>query len=100
MFKDTVMNYETIEGYCKEVDGSNNLFYAHDLHIAEAQAKITWEKAFKAGKREVVEFIGEKPFEHSIHGHCTGDCFACRWQAQLKIWFKDNPELLKEWGIG
>lgn len=74
--KDTVMKYGVMEDLCKEPDGSNNLFYTHDLHIAEAQAEIS----FKAGIREVVEWINE-----------NGGLFCAsyqkgKWQAKLKEW--------------
>ena len=67
------------------------------------QAEATWKsrdsevkEAEQAGMRKVVEWI------------CSFICFTNEqdmpklfnlWKAQLKIWFKDNPELLKEWGI-
>lgn len=42
----------------------------------------------KVGIKEVVEFIGEGPFEHnhSMYGHQMDDCFACRYEAKLKEW--------------
>ena len=54
------------------------------LNICQAQAEIS----FKAGIKEVVEFIGTEPFEHnySMYGHQVDDCFACKWQDQLKKW--------------
>jgi len=51
---------------------------------------------FKAGKlegrREVVDFIGEEPFEHNydMGGHRVDDCFACLWEAKLKEWGIDE----------
>ena len=44
--------------------------------------------AHKEGRKEVVEFIGEEPFEHNYDGqeHRTDDCFACRYEAKLKEW--------------
>jgi hypothetical protein len=44
----------------------------------------------KEGMREVVDFLGEEPFEHNYSGiispysHEHNDCFACKWQAFLK----------------
>ena len=52
-------------------------------------------KAYKAGIEKVVEYIG-KPFEHhyrwfmteeqSEYRHDKEDCFACKYEAQLKAW--------------
>ena len=46
------------------------------------------EISLKAGMKKVVDFIGEEPFEHNYDGqeHLSNDCFACRWQTQLKEW--------------
>ena len=42
----------------------------------------------KVGIKEVVELIGEEPFEHnySMYGHEVDDCFACKYEAKLKEW--------------
>lgn len=53
------------------------------------KAEIREER--KAGIKEVVEWIEEEDAIDRMERE--------RWQAQLKIWFKDSPELLKEWGI-
>ena len=58
---------------------------------------IDWEMieiSFKAGIKKVVDFIGEEPFEHNEEYklgtseliHHKDDCFACRYEAQLKEW--------------
>lgn len=90
-WKETVMSPELQKVYeCNQLAG------------LEWQAHITWaardqeiEQARQGGRREVVEWILK-----------TGTCPECGmgietkvWQAQLKEWFKDNPELLKELGI-
>jgi len=51
-------------------------------------------KVRQQGIREVVEWVNE----HSIYEIWMKDGKG-KWQAQLRIWFKGNPELLKEWGI-
>ena len=60
--------------------------------------EIAFEEGKKAGKQEMVEFIGKEPFEHNylsggfieggalITKHSIDDCFACKWQAKLKEW--------------
>lgn len=55
-----------------------------------------WDRGYQIGKQigreEVVEFIGEEPFEHnySMYGHEVDDCFACRYEARLKEWGVDE----------
>jgi len=67
-----------------------------------AQAEFTWDKAkeryLAEGRQEVVEFINNSG-RYSCGDDYTFLRFGEAWQAKLKSWFKDNPELLKEWGI-
>jgi hypothetical protein len=59
-----------------------------EISIAARQAEIS----FKAGVKEVLDFIGENPFEHNYfrHGmnetHDVNDCFACKFDAKIKEW--------------
>lgn len=55
-------------------------------------AEIFFEAGKQEGRRDVVEFVEQHGF-YNLWTHKEV------WQAQFKIWFKDNPELLKEWGI-
>ena len=50
------------------------------LNACKAQAEITWDEAYKAGIREVVEWI-----QHNLPDYDFGD----GWQAELR-----------EWGVG
>ena len=60
----------------------------------DPEIDIDWgivEISFKAGQKEVVEFIGN-PFEHNEQYeagtsnliHNVDDCFACNYEAKLK----------------
>ena len=79
--------------------------------VAEAQAKATWEAAFEAGKlegrREVVVWVLLLPREPEMEDRFSNP-ETPMWhivveqdelQDQLRLWFKDNPKLLKDWGI-
>jgi len=89
---------------------------AHYEEILDEIFKAGYEKALthldvlndgkKIGRMEVVKWSNEPCI---LHGNADariregkvlrqGNCYKC-WQAQLKVWFKDSPELLKEWGI-
>ena len=70
-------------------------------HLSEADTatiSMVLKEAEMAGIRKVVEWL-------SSHSHCgtAGGASFCvanwEWQSQLKEWFKDNPELLKELGV-
>ena len=54
--------------------------------------------SYKAGINEVVKWIEEHKYKTR---YLEGDIMVSveDWQTQLKDWFKDNPELLKEWGL-
>ena len=82
--KDTVMSDEQLNRIWNVLHKQvgNRLGY-----IAQAQAEIS----FKAGIKEVVEWI----VDNGLWINCPEEI----WEVQLKIWFKDNPELLKLWGI-
>ena len=68
----------------------------HSLdRVTQAQAEISFPEGKQAGIREVVEFYIW--WEFGQYGHDTELDIA--WQDKLKVWFKDNPELLKEWGL-
>lgn len=54
--------------------GDNKL--PHDLEL-ELQAEITWDIAFKAGERKVVEWLGTHP--HILNSYHNEE-----WQAFLK----------------
>ena len=64
------------------------------LTILEANV----EEARLNGIREVVEWIESVP-PREIDGADQYTVTLEQWQAKLKDWLKDNPELLKEWGI-
>ena len=57
----------------------------NDATVVEQAIFMT---GIKAGRKEVVDFIGKEPFEHnySQYGHEVNDCFACRYEAKLKDW--------------
>ena len=71
------------------------------------QDETIYQAGKKAGIREVVEWISDNSTiyrDTELDYECTS--FADQllideddWQAQLKTWFKDQPELLKLWGI-
>ncbi len=55
---------------------------------------VALKRTYQAGRREVVEFL-----RSNLHpGQYAALASWPAWEAQLKIWFKDNPELLI--GIG
>ena len=94
--KDTVMH----------LDGLQKAILAHaDLPMGEAIAVEQAEISFKAGIREVVEWIQKEgiwaqvPFKGKRKEETMWCLFPEEWQAQLKEWFKDSPELLEKWGI-
>jgi len=61
-----------------------------------AQIAKQAEISFKAGIREVVEYVeGRKTGGENPNQVWLGE----EWQAKLKEWFKDSPELLEKWGI-
>jgi len=81
------------------------------VEIAQEQAKATWEAAFEAGKlegrREVVVWVLLLPREPEMEDRFSNP-ETPMWhivveqdelQDQLRLWFKDNPKLLKDWGI-
>ena len=87
----TVMDRVTIEGMIRGMPSTSTIEINTAIRIAQAQAEIS----FEVGMRIVVEFV-EKI---SQAGHPSKFIPSSDWQAQLKVWFKDNPELLKKWGI-
>lgn len=120
--RETVMSDTAIQ---KAIDDEFNKettsLLAHDEDfqfkraIALAQTEVTWKardveieaakvQGFEAGleqgeslAKKVVEWI---ELNHHYPQTKGGYYFATSiWQAQLKIWFKDNPELLKKWGL-
>lgn len=46
--------------------------------------------SFRAGRKEVVDFAGAEPFEHSydcrVYNANQYHCKACRWQVKLAEW--------------
>lgn len=70
------------------------LFYNKDSMMSQARLEQA-EVSFKAGIKEVVNFIGQ-PFEHNYfrHGvketHDINDCFACKFENKLKEWGIDK----------
>lgn len=61
-----------------------------------------WEEGHKAGIREVVEWVNSNiPDSLEVWANLKTNILikGDKWQAKLKEWFKDNPELLKKWGI-
>lgn len=77
-----------------------------DYELAlKAQAKITGDIAFKAGWRKASIEVGAIAFQKGIKAGrrevvewaVNNSDIICnpQWQAQLKIWFNNNPALLK-----
>ena len=85
-WKDTVMSDEDLQSI-EELELYHFKSKKLEKAIAQAQAEIS----FKAGIKEVVEWI----VDNGLWINCPEEI----WEVQLKIWFKDNPELLKLWGI-
>ena len=80
--------------------------------IREDELYQKLDESRKAGMREVVGFVQPllgriNDLVSDIRGDWTDPRTECRaifdiinqWQDKLKVWFKDNPELLKEWGL-
>ena len=91
--KDTVTSEEQklLKEMCSGCDGCSDFpLRIHNLcsNPLEKYLHRSRQKVFKEGIREVVEFIGTEPFEHnySMYGYQVDDCFACKWQDQLKKW--------------
>ena len=76
------MNKDIIEKAIKEAreKGRGKIISRDDIYNAILQAGI----------KQVVEFIGEHPFEHNTTGvypyNHLDDCFACRYETKLKDW--------------
>ena len=67
-------------------------------NLVEAVREIGKQEGIQIGRKEVAEWVEEN------HGNCPGtmEYLAInthKWHAFLKDLFKDNPELLKEWGL-
>ena len=76
--EDTVMSWEGIRIVLQEQDkkGQHDNMFRLEA-IAQAQAEITWDLAFKAGIKEVVEWMKTyATYPHTIE----------QWQAKLKEW--------------
>ena len=75
------------------------------IHIASSNLRTLLAQKKQEGRREVVEWIQKEgiwsqvPFEGKRKEETMWCLFPEEWQAQLKLWFKDNPKLLKEWGV-
>lgn len=69
----------------------------------EYERELQSEISFKAGRQEVVEWIDKNCLECQSNTPSNTDEYLGfhkqSWQAQLKLWFKNNPELLKDWGL-
>jgi len=63
-----------------------------DWEVGEIFFNTGEKQGIDKGRKEVVELLGEEPFEHNYsigiaeREHLTDDCFACRWEAKLKEW--------------
>jgi len=121
--KKTVISWERIRMLMADNDKHNRSGESRVEKYCEAQAEISFKAGYdkresefvynpdyldfqkgvedgkiigrQAGRREAKEWIYEE-------NKCDGDVIYIDWdklEDKLRDWFKDNPELLKEWGI-
>ena len=86
--KDTVMKEDGKRGCVFTDKGGYRTPWSITDHTAKAQAELS----FKAGIREVVDWIQQT---HQYIGFCHPDAFANWIQIEMGIW----QAKLKEWGI-
>lgn len=66
----------------------------NQYNCADCMLDANEEEIKRKGIRKAVEWLNANTtFRYGIA--ISND----KWKAQLKEWFKDNPELLKQWGI-
>ena len=70
---------------------------------AEFGMEPSWEDFVIAGLEEGMRGVVEWAVNNNHDEGFKALFYLCvpleRWRAQLKVWFKDKPELLEKWGI-
>ncbi len=82
------------QGY---IDGTYDGLQRQQIGAAKLKAEIV--EAKKAGMKKVVDWINKEPTGQPYSMYPGFILISPERQTQLKLWFKDEPELLKKWGI-